>query len=572
MPVIHRLAVLLGAGALAVTTLPPAFAQAQPAPTAVPAASAAAASGELTPQVLYQFLLAEIAGARGQFDVAVPAYIDLARRTQDARIARRATELAIFARQMPAATEAAQLWARLDPESPDAKRILAGVMSRGAVSVDAAQAHLAKVLAESGDRLDRNLLGLNAALAQMPDKKAARAVVERVTEPYLEHPEANFARAHAAFNAGDTLSAMTRIDQALQLRPDWEPAVLMKAQLLQRDDATASLAVLDDYLKGHPDARQVLLARARVLASAKRYPEAREAFAQLLAKSPEDGDMVNAVALLSMQIEDWDEAEKQFGKLLELRPDDADRVRFHLAQIAEARGNADLAIERYREVGEGDQYVQARVQLANLLAAKGDVDGARQALHEISGDADVQHRVRLAEAQVLRDAGRDSEAFDLLDEGLRERPDDGDLLYESALIAERMGRHEVMEGRLRKLIALESDNAHALNALGYSLADRGERLDEAQSLIDRAAALSPNDPFIMDSQGWVRFRRGDAKAALATLEQAYKLRADPEIAAHIGEVLWALDRHDDASRVWREAAAKFPDNKALSDVIQRFVR
>lgn len=570
MPVINRLAVLLGAGTLAIAALPGAHAQ-TPAPTVAAARpSAATVDTGLTPQVLYQYLLAEIAGARGQFDVAVPAYLDLARRTQDARIARRATEMAIYARQMPAATEAAQLWARLDPGSADAKRILAGVMSRGGVSVDAAQAHLAKVLAESGDELGRNLLGLNAALGQMQDKKAARAVVERVTEPYLDHPEAHFARAHAAFNAGDALSAMTRIDQALQLRPDWEPAVLMKAQLLQRDDVDASRAVLDEYLKGHPDARQALLARARVLAAAKRYPEAREAFRALLAKSPEDADMVNAVGLLSMQIGDWDEAERQFSTLLELRPDDADRTRFYLAQIAEASGKRDLAIERYREVGEGDQYMQARVRLANLLAAGGDIDGARKALHEIKGDADVQHRVRLAEAQVLRDAGKDSEALDLLDEGLRARPDDGDLLYESALLAERMGRHEVMEGRLRKLIALEPDNAHALNALGYSLADRGERLDEAQTLIDRAAALSPNDPFIMDSQGWVRFRRGDAKAALATLQEAYKLRADPEIAAHIGEVLWALDRHDDANRVWQEAATKFPDNKALGDVMKRF--
>ena len=572
MPVIHRLAVLLGAGSLAFATLPPALAQTAPTQGAAVRPVVAAAGGELTPQVLYQFLLAEIAGARGQFDVAVPAYLDLARRTQDARIARRATEVAIYARQMPAATEAAQLWARLDPDSPDAKRILAGVMSRGGVSVDAIQVHLAKVLAESGDSLDRNLLGLNAALAQMQDKKAVRAIIERVTEPYLEHPEADFARAHAAFNAGDTLSAMTRIDQALALRSDWEPAVLMKAQLLQRDDPDASLALLDDYIKSHPDARQALLARARVLAAAKRYPEAREAFRQLLAASPEDGEMVNAVGLLSMQIEDWDEAERQFDKLLELRPDDADRVRFHLAQIAEARGKRDLAIERFREVGEGEQYMQARVRLAHLLAEKGEVEAARQALHEISGDADVQHRVRLAEAQVLRDAGRDQEAFDLLDEGLLERPDDGDLLYESALLAERMGRHEVMEGRLRKLIALEEDNAHALNALGYSLADRGERLEEAQSLIDRAAALSPDDPFIMDSQGWVRFRRGDVKGGLETLERAYKIRPDPEIAAHIGEVLWALDRREEANRVWREAQAKFPDNSALREVIERFAK
>ena len=177
MPVTHRLAVLLGAASLAFATLPPAFAQTATTHAAAIRPVVAAAGSELTPQVLYQFLLAEIAGARGQFDVAVPAYLDLARRTQDARIARRATELAIYARQMPAATEAAQLWARLDPESPDAKRILAGVMSRGGVSIDAAQAHLAKVLAESGDHLDRNLLGLNAALAQMQDKKAVRAVM-----------------------------------------------------------------------------------------------------------------------------------------------------------------------------------------------------------------------------------------------------------------------------------------------------------------------------------------------------------------------------------------------------------
>ena len=282
--------------------------------------------------------------------------------------------------------------------------------------------------------------------------------------------------------------------------------------------------------------------------------------------------MVNAVGLLSMQIEDWDEAEKAVRQAARVAPDDADRVRFHLAQIAEARGKRDLAIERFREVGEGEQYMQARVRLAHLLAEKGEVEAARQALHEISGDADVQHRVRLAEAQVLRDAGRDQEAFDLLDEGLLERPDDGDLLYESALLAERMGRHEVMEGRLRKLIALEEDNAHALNALGYSLADRGERLEEAQSLIDRAAALSPDDPFIMDSQGWVRFRRGDVKGGLETLERAYKIRPDPEIAAHIGEVLWALDRREEANRVWREAQAKFPDNSALREVIERFAK
>ena len=178
-------------------------------------------------------------------------------------------------------------------------------------------------------------------------------------------------------------------------------------------------------------------------------------------------------------------------------------------------------------------------------------------------------RLLLAEAQILRDAERPTEALALLEAALRENPEDTGLLYEAAMLAERIGRMDLLEARLRRVLELQPDHAHALNALGYSLADRGLRLDEAEALIARAHALMPQDPFILDSLGWVRFRRGDQVGALVHLERAYGMRKDAEIAAHLGEVLWTLGRRDEARRIFAEALAAHPDNRLLTDTGRR---
>ena len=539
------------------------------APAAGPAEAAYPAQ-ELTPQILYQLMLAEVAGARGQVSLAAQSYLDLARRTRDARIARRAAELAVFARQADLVTEASRLWLDLEPGSERAQQLTAGAMTSTA-RIDELQAQLAKALATQGERIGGALLGLNRGLGRIPDKVLIRRLVNQLTEPYLDHPEAHFARANAAYVAGDPAGASAAIDGALALRPDWEQAVILRAQLQQEQSPGAGVGVLRDYLAVHPEAREPRLTLARLLVAGRQFGPAREQFEILLQRSPDDRDVVHAVALLAMQQGDWAVAEKQFKRLLELGHPEPDTLRMYLGQIADQAKRPDDAIAWYKAVGPGGQYVMAQGRIAQLLAAGGKLAEARQHLQAAARETPAERaQYALLESQLLRDGNRNQDAFDVLDAALRAEPENPELLYESALMAERIGRIEVMEGRLRKLIALKPDHAHAYNALGYSLADRKQRLDEAEVLVRKGLALTPEDPFIIDSLGWVLYRRGELAGALEQLQKAFGLRADPEIAAHLGEVLWMLGRRDEAARVWKDAAKANPDNPVLADVIKKF--
>ena len=534
------------------------------------AAAAVAPAQPLTSETLYTFLLAEIAGARGRIAVAVEAYLTLARHTRDPRIAQRATEIALFARDLAATAEAAQIWSETDPASEEARRVLAGALVTDERRLDEVQTQFARVLASSPEQLEPNLMSLNRALAPVADKQAARNIVDRLTEPYLNRPEAHFARAQAALAAQDASGAQAAIEAALRVRPDWEPGVLLKAHLLLQSGAIReSNTLLDEYLLRHPESHNARLAHARALVSARQFEAARSQFRTLLEAAPDDRDLMYAVALLSTQLNDLDTAHALFERALAADHPEADTIRLNLGQIAERRNDTDGALRWYAAVAPGRHYLDAQVRIAGALAHQGKLQQAREHLHGVSGDEDTRKQLLLAETQLLRDAGRETEAFQLVDAALRNSPDDGELLYESSMLAEHLGQLDVMESRLRKLIALRPDHAHAHNALGYSLADRGLRLDEAEAMIARALELAPDDPFILDSMGWVRFRRGAAADALDHLQRAYGLRADPEIAAHLGEVLWSLQRRDDAARIWDEALQAHPDNDAVKRTVER---
>lgn len=525
---------------------------------------------ELTARTLYQFLLAEIAGARGQIGLSTQLYLELARSTRDPRIAKRATEIALFSRDIDAATQAAQLWAELSPDSDEARRILAGVSAGRDSRLEDVQIQLARALAQNPAHLGPNLMGLNRALSRIQDKQLARHLVQRLTEPYLDHPEAHFARAQAAVMADNTLEALAGIDAALALQGDWEPAIVFKAQLLLQGGATQeAIRLLGQHLERQPDSRNLRLAHARALVSARQFEAARDEFRRLLDAAPEDRDLIYANALLAQQLDDDAGAEQLFKRALEADHPEADAIRLSLGQLADKRGEGERARSWYEGITPGRHYTEARLRLAQSFAREGKLDEARRILSAEADDEDANRRFILAEAQLLREANRSEEAMQVVDQALRRAPDDTDLLYESAMLAERLDRMEIMEGRLRKLIALAPDHAHAYNALGYSLADRGQRLDEAEKLIARALEISPDDPFILDSMGWVRFRQGRATDAVVVLERAYGIRPDPEIAAHLGEVLWALDRRDDANRVFDEALAAHPDNSVLRDTADR---
>ena len=524
---------------------------------------------ELTGQILYQFLLAEIAAQRGQFALSAGAYLDLAMSTRDPRIVRRAAEVAFHARQYDSALEAARLWLSLEPDSQQARQMLSTLLLASG-RIEELAASLARDLAAEAPRVGDALIRMVRAFARYPDKLAVQRLFDQLTQPYPDLAEAHLVRAQAAVGVGDADRARSEINRTLELRPAWELAALFKAELLPK--GAAQLDFLKTWLAANPDGLDVRLGYARGLVSEKRYEDARIEFRRLLSASPDNPDMLYAVGILSLQVNDATEGEQHLKRFVEIGRGDLDPARFYLGQIADQAGRPEEAVRWYDLVAAGEHAMPAKVRAAQVLLRQNKLDEARERLAAARASGTPgDSRLVVAEAQLLRDAGRHADAFAFLDKVLELQPDQPELLYETALAAEKLGYVDVMERHLRRLIALKPDSAQAYNALGYSLADRNLRLDEAAQLIDKALALTPDDPFILDSKGWVLFRQGKPAAALEALQKAYAQKPDAEIAAHIGEVLWALGRPNEALAVWREATKAHPTNEVLAATIKRFV-
>lgn len=522
----------------------------------------------LTEKILYEFLLAEIAAQRGQMVTASEVYFDLAKNTRDPRIVRRAAEVALYARQYPIALEASRMWVAVDPQAKEAQRMLSTLLLASG-KLDELAARLAHELENAGPRTGDLLLQQQRIFASYPDKAAVKRLFDQLTQPYAALPEAHWVRAQTALAVNDKAGAMSEVDQALALRATWEPAVLLKAGLLESGEP--QLGYLKHFLAANPSAHDVRLGYARTLVAEKRYDDARKEFETLLRLNPENSDVLFAVGILSLQLNDIATAEKNLKQFMTLGRGDQDSARFYLGQIAEHGGRNDEALDWYRAVAAGEQKVPAHVRAAQLLVQQHKLDEAREQIAIARASAPTDSRLIIAEAQLLREGERYAEAYAMLSAALEAQPDDPDLLYETALAAEKLNDVTTMERHLRHLIKLKPEDAMAYNALGYSLVDRKVRLAEAMQLIDKALALKPGDPFILDSKGWALFRQGQATEALATLQKAYALKPDAEIAAHAGEVLWSLGRHDEAIKLWRDAMLAHPKNEALAITIKRFV-
>ena len=526
--------------------------------------------GELTPQILYQFMFAEVAATRGQMPLSVAAYLDLAKTTRDPGIAKRAAEVALSARQYDAALAATRLWVELEPNSAGAQQ-MAVTLAAAFGRIDEVGLHLPRALALDPEHAPSLMMRLNRLLARISDKAAAYKVVADASEPYPKMPEAHFARAQAAYAAKEMARAQADVDAALALRPDWEYAILFRALLVQ-SDPPAVIAVLQPFVKANPEASDARLGLARALVAERRFEDALAEFKQVLALQPNNPDVIYATGLLSMQAHDYETAEIQLRRLVDMNYAESNLVRTYLGQIAEEKKDFKAAAEWYAGVTPGAQYMPAQARAAHLTARLGDLDGARAMLRKVKpADEAGQVQLILAEASLLRESNRNEEAYAFLNKSLAEQPSQPDLLYETGLAADRLQKFDAAEQHWQKLIKIKPDHAHAYNALGYSMADRGVRLDEAQQLIDKALALMPDDPFILDSKGWVLFRKGDMQGALAALQKAFSRRQDPEIAAHLGEVLWAMGRQSDARKVWGDAARANPDNEALAATIKKFL-
>ncbi len=566
------MATRLIAAALAMALAFPAFA-AGDKPARKPSRAVAAGSSygeeDLVARTVFQALVGDLALQRGDTAIAISAWVDLARRTRDPKVIARAIEVTASARQFEQALELTRLWLEVEPDSTKARQTESSLLLLANRTDDLAP-QLSQLLEQDRANLPANLMQLNRILHRHTDKQAIQRLIDRVAMPYVDIPEAHFAMGLAAMNADDDLRAQNEFSRALQLRPDWEAAAIARAQVLARHGNAGAIASLDQFVANNPSAKDARLTLARLLIVERRYEEANKHFDRLRADYPDDPDVIYPAAILALQQGDLDTSRQLLEKLLASDFKDKNTLHYFLGQIDEQQKRLDAAIEHFTQVTGGDQYIAARARAAQILMQQGKTDEARKLLHAENASAEEQAQLSIAEAQLLRDAGRAEEGYAALEAALKRQPDNPELLYETALTAERQGKPEVMERHLRRLLEVKPDHAHALNALGYSYADRNMRLDEAQALIDKARALAPDDPFIMDSAGWVLFRQGKYDEALKTLETAYGIKADPEIAAHLGEVLWTMGRKDEARTLLRSAATKFPDSAILAEAIRKF--
>jgi tetratricopeptide (TPR) repeat protein len=525
---------------------------------------------DLSESTLYELLLGEISLQRGDTALAANTYLELAKRTRDVRVAQRAIEVANFARQPTIALDAARIWHDVEPSSPQALQVLAALLI-GNKRVEESQPYLEKLLAADGVNVENGFMQLNRLLAGNPDKASNLRVVRNLASRHGKLAQAHYAVAQAAASAGDDPAALEAIRQAFLIRPDWDAAAILEAQVRQKRSPAEAAKSLGAFVEKNPKSREARLSYARLLVLDRRFPEARKQFEAVLAANPGNTDVIYAVGLLAFQLKDYPVAEENMKRLLGLGYRDPNQVRYLLGQIFEDQKQWPRAMEWYGQIESGEHLVPARMRTAGALAKQGKLDEARAFLKKVgteNPDQEVQFIV--AEAQLLRDANRHRDALDMLGQALQKEPDQPELLYDFALTAEKLERFDVLEENLRKLIEVRPDHAHAHNALGYSFAERNMRLPEARKLIERALELSPEDYFIVDSLGWVLYREGNLDGAIEQLRRAYDGRPDAEIGAHLGEVLWVKGERDEARRVWQESLKSAPDNESLLKTLKKF--
>jgi len=492
----------------------------------------------------------------------------MAKELHDANIAKRAIELAVRTRNFAAALDGGALLLEIEPDSQLAREILSALVGADN-DLGKATSHVSALLKKSTYR-GPLLVNLGQMFAKFPDKVAVLAATRKITDEYRDLAESHYALAVAAFLASDPKLALEEANRALEMRPSWDQGAILKAQLLRKTAPEEVLAYYEGFIAAHPQATEARMQLARELATDHRLAEAREQFREAEKLAPKDAQAPYAIGLLSLQLEDYAEAQSAFTRALKQGYKDPAAIYLGLGQAAEGLKHIDEAIGWYQKVESGD-WARAQMKIATLLARQQGIEAGREYLHRIEAKTPADRiQVVQVEAQLLRDAKMWQETYDLLDKAVQEFPDSYEVRYDRAMAAERIDKLDVVEADLRKVIEMKPDYAHAYNALGYTLAEKTDRLAEARTLVEKALKLAPDDPFILDSLGWVHYRQGNMAEALKVLHQAYEARPDPEIAAHLGEALWKSGRQDEARTLWKDALSANPNHETLLSVTAKY--
>jgi tetratricopeptide (TPR) repeat protein len=540
----------------------------------------------LTNEILYKILASEIATQRGDWQTPYVTILSLAHETQDPRLAKRAAEIAMGAQQINEALAAIRLWRQLAPNSAEALQYYLSMMV-----ITGNHQEIKKIFSEQlaqvapADDASRALLMHQAqrALSRMQDKKQAFVTLENLIEPYLSQVDAHIALAQAAQAMNDHERSNKEARLAQSMQPESELAMLNLAFVLPKAEAEKELKT---FSESHPDAKEVQLAYARLLIDTKQFDLAKKAFEAILSKQEKNAESplqtLYTLGAIEMELNHTVQAEAYFKKYLQISlqldanmpAQDNTAVLINLAQLALQSKNWELADEWLSQVDRADgknaMWFNVQMRRALLMANAGKHLAARQFLQQVQTSKDSEEIALFqTEAQIMKDAGQNLEALVLLEAALGSFPESSELLFDFAMLAETQKRYDDMEFALKKVILVSPDNALAYNALGYSYADRNIQLNDALNLIEKANQLSPEDPFILDSLGWIHYRLNHLEQAELVLRHSFALRQDADITTHLAEVLWVQDKKIEAMKLFASAKSKGPANEMLMSTLQR---
>jgi len=521
----------------------------------------------------YQLMVAEIALHRGQTERAIQSYLELAKSQENPEIAERAVRVAVYGQNLEAASEAARRWVELAPERIEARQIIAAIFIRQEKADEAFQ-FLDGIISASKIP-DAELFGsLLGVLAREKNINTVLAVTRKIALKYQHRAHAQYLHGMLAVQGGRALEALEYLDKAL-IREDIEGAHNARAKVLlklgRREEAVFSLY---KTVQARPDDQKLRLTYARLLVDVKQYEKARVEFEILHRAAPDDADLLYTLGLLSLESSNLVDAEKYMLKLVDLKQREGE-AQYYLGRINEGQGRFQKAIDWYRQVHVGEYLFDAKLRIATLLSESGHMQEAHEHLDAMLKGSQTNGslvRIYLAKGELLRTEKLYPQAIEVYTTALGIVPGNTDLLYARGMVAERIGRLDILERDILDILKTEPNNAHALNALGFTLADQTDRYQEAYGYLKRAIEIMPNDAAIIDSFGWVNYRLGNYDEAIRLLRNALAGFDDGEIAAHLGEVLWVSGARKEAKEIWQKALIKTPDDPLLQKIMHRFIR
>ncbi len=539
-----------------------------PASPATAATAPASTGKEASPSLVFNTLAGEIAAQRGESQLAFDYAYQAALESRSVQAAERATGLGLQANLPQQSLQAAMLWIEIDPQSLKAQQI-AAILNIRQHNLPLAIQHLHQVVTLANSQDQSGYLQAAAIAEKAADSTEALAIMQQLVTPENSDPAAFYALALTASRAKQMELAGSYVDRSLSLQPEATNALVLKAHtLIAAGKQAEGIDFLAQAVKQSPDNLPLRSAYARTLVELNHAEPALEQYDFLHHKQPENPDTIYALGILSMQLNRLNDAKDYLGQLTDKRQR-RNEAHYYLGVIAEEEKQTDQALNWYSRV-EGDQQADAQVRIAKILSDQGNLNAARETLQRLRV-TQPHHELKfyLIEAELLRNNQQYDAAHEIYSKALEKFENNTELLYARGLNAADMDRIDILEHDLRKILSTQPDHIDSLNALGYTLADKTDRLDEAKSYIERALSMNPNSPAILDSMGWVEFRLGNLPAARRFLEQAAELSADPEIASHLGEVLWMMGETDRAKAVFNAGNKEEPDNRFIPAVKQR---